>query len=108
MWSGYKDKGVPQLPVQLYKTFDTDDVYMVRGDTLYLYLEKPKSPGDFMLTKWQGHDLHIMNKWAINRVSAGLMAYALSENKDTEPFWVIKTPFIPESLPFETVEETEA
>jgi len=41
-----------------------------------MYLEKPRSPGDFMLTKWQGIDLHIMNKWAINRVSEELLEYA--------------------------------
>lgn len=70
MMSGFKDKGIPQLPTTLYKSFDTDDIHKVVDDkTVIMYLEKPRSPGDFMLTKWHGLDLHVMNKWAINRFS---------------------------------------
>jgi len=77
MMSGFVDKGIPQLPTTLYKSFDTDDVHSaVDENTIVMYLEKPRSPGDFMLTKWQGIDLHIMNKWAINRVSEELLEYA--------------------------------
>ena len=77
MMSGFVDKGIPQLPTTLYKSFDTDDIHSaVDKNTIVMYLEKPRSPGDFMLTKWQGIDLHIMNKWAINRVSDNLLAYA--------------------------------
>jgi hypothetical protein len=68
--SGHVDRGVAQLPTTLYKTFDTDDIHSVPDDrTLIMYLEKPRAPGDFMLTRWRGVDLHVMNKWAINRVS---------------------------------------
>jgi hypothetical protein len=75
--SGFVDKGIPQLPTTLYKSFDTDDIHSaVDEKTITMYLEKPRSPGDFMLTKWQGIDLHIMNKWAINRVSEELLEYA--------------------------------
>lgn len=74
MLSGFSDKGIPQLPTTLYKTFDTDDVHMVTSNnSLVLYLEKPRSPGDFILTKWEGIDIHIMNKWAINRISDSMM-----------------------------------
>ena len=77
MMSGFVDKGIPQLPTTLYKSFDTDDIHSaIDENTIVMYLEKPRSPGDFMLTKWQGIDLHIMNKWAINRVSDNLMEYA--------------------------------
>jgi hypothetical protein len=72
--SGFQDKGISQLPTTLYKTFDTDDVHSAVNDhTLIMYLEKPRSPGDFMLTKWDGVDLHVMNKWAINRISEGML-----------------------------------
>jgi hypothetical protein len=75
--SGFVDKGIPQLPTRLYKTFDTDDIHKaVDAQTLVMYLEKPRSPGDFVLTKWQGVDLHVMNKWAINRVSDELLRFA--------------------------------
>ena len=64
------------MPTTLYKTFDTDDVHSaVDANTLLLYLEKPRSPGDFMITKWSGVDLHVMNKWAINRISKELLSY---------------------------------
>ena len=77
MMSGFVDKGIPQLPTTLYKSFDTDDIHSaVDENTVIMYLEKPRSPGDFMLTKWQKLDLHIMNKWAINRVSEELLEYA--------------------------------
>ena len=77
--SGFVDKGIPQLPTTLYKSFDTDDIHSaVDENTIVMYLEKPRSPGDFMLTKWQGVDLHVMNKWAINRVSEELLEYAKS------------------------------
>ena len=58
MMSGFVDKGIPQLPTTLYKSFDTDDIHSaVDENTVIMYLEKPRSPGDFMLTKWQKLDL---------------------------------------------------
>ena len=79
MLSGFRDKGLAQLPFTLYKTFDTDDIYKARGEKLYLYLEKANAPGDFMLTKWVGTDIHIMNKWAFNRISDHLLEVAQSD-----------------------------
>ena len=68
MMSGFADKGISQLPTTLYKSFDTDDIHkVIDNQTIIMYLEKPRAPGDFILTKWQGLDLHVMNKWAINR-----------------------------------------
>ncbi len=76
MMSGFQERGIPQLPTTLYKTFDTDDVHSAVSDnTLIMYLEKPRSPGDFMLTKWSGVDLHVMNKWAINRISEDMLSH---------------------------------
>lgn len=79
MMYGFKDKGLPQLPVKLYKTFDTDDIYFAKKRSLYFYLEKPDATGDFMITKWKDQDVHIMNKWAINRTSEYLFNYALDK-----------------------------
>ena len=42
---------------------------------LIFYPENPKSLGDFMLCRWRGLDIPVMNKWAINRVSNKLMEY---------------------------------
>jgi hypothetical protein len=74
MLSGHIDRQVPELPVRLYKTFDTDDIHGVMGkNDLMLYLEKIRSPGDFILTRWKDVDVHIMNKWALNRISEGML-----------------------------------
>jgi len=75
MLGGFIEKGIPQLPIpKLYKTFDTDDVHSVAENEIVFYLEKPKALGDFMLTRWKNIDIHIMNKWAINRVSKEMLA----------------------------------
>lgn len=84
MLGGFIDKNISQLPTTLYKTFDTDNIYKIVDDkTLYLYLEKSKSPGDFILSKWKGVDLHVMNKWAINRVSKELLDYVTTTTATT-------------------------
>jgi len=78
MISGFEDKGIPQLPTTLYKSFDTDDIHKaVDKNNIIMYLEKPRSPGDFILTKWSNLDLHVMNKWAINRISDKLIEYVI-------------------------------
>ena len=82
MISGYQDKGVPQLPNKLYKTFDTDDVEeALDSNDLLLYLEKIRSPGDFILARWKGVDLHVMNKWAINRISDQLIKHLITAKR---------------------------
>lgn len=71
---GYSDRGVAELPVTLYKSFDNDDIHSVDENLhLILFLEKTRSPGDFILTRWYNVDIHIMNKWAINRVSDNVL-----------------------------------
>jgi hypothetical protein len=76
MISGFVDKGIPQLPTTLYKSFDTDDIHSANGlNSIIMYLERPDQPADFILTKWKDMDLHVMNKWAINRVSEELIEH---------------------------------
>ena len=89
-WGGHTDKAVPQLPVTLYKTFDNDDIYKMQDECLYLYLEKPRSPGDFMLTKWEGIDIHIMNKWALGRISGNILKFAEQKTVVKQTECVIK------------------
>ena len=74
MIGGFADCGVPQLPIKLYKTFDNDNIDSVLGMNDILFaLEKPRSPGDFILTRWKNVDIHVMNKWAINRATEKLL-----------------------------------
>ena len=71
MIDGFRDKKFPQLPVTLYKSFDNDAIHSVDSCTnMVLYLEKGN---DYILTRWKNTDIHIMNKWAINRVGNKLM-----------------------------------
>ena len=82
MMSGLKDKGLPQLPFPLYKSFDTDDLHSAEShNSMILFLEKTRSPGDFILTKWKDVDLHIMNKWAINRISKEMLRHVTTTTK---------------------------
>jgi len=84
MISGFKDQGLEQLPMpELYKTFDLDDIHEVNTTTgaLTLFIEKINCTGEYVLTKWQGVDLHVMNKWAINRISDGLIEYAKKKER---------------------------
>ncbi len=74
MMNDLTDKSIPELPFKLYKSFDFDDIHSVGpGPELTMYLEKHDSPGDFILSKWRDLDLHVMNKWAINRATNDLM-----------------------------------
>lgn len=74
MINGLEDRSIPQLPTTLYKTFDFDDIHSVKSESeLVMYMEKPQEPGDFTLCKWSDRDLHVMNKWALNRISQDLM-----------------------------------
>lgn len=83
MMGGFQDCRIPQLPVRLHKTFDTDDIHSVCADNeLIFYLEKERSPGDFILARWKGVDVHVMNKWAIDRIG-NQMLELLSKNKTT-------------------------
>ena len=67
------------IQMRIYKSFDIDDVHSApKLNEIMLYLEKPRSPGDFMLTKWAGQNIHIMNKWAINRVTDDLIKHVSS------------------------------
>lgn len=85
MVGGYQDKGVAQLPHKLYKTFDLDDVdRALASNDLLLYLEKVRSPGDFILTRWKGVDLHVMNKWAINRIGDELIKFITQPKSPTK------------------------
>jgi len=76
MINGLTDKAVSQLPTKLYKTFDFDDIHSANSDSeLILYTEKSSTPGDYLLCKWSNMDLHVMNKWAINRVCDQIMEH---------------------------------
>ena len=68
--TGMQDRGISQLPFKLYKSFDFDDIDCVLdNNAVRLFLEKHDCHAEYILAEWKDLDLHIMNKWAINRVS---------------------------------------
>lgn len=65
---------IQELPIAgLIMAWDTDDIYDVVGiNDITLYAAKSTKDG-FNLVRLKNHDVHIMNKWAINRVSNKLI-----------------------------------
>lgn len=65
------DSVVGNLPIPgLLMSWDTDDIHSIPdADEIILYAEKPSNGGSYLLTKLKNQDVHIMNKWAINRFS---------------------------------------
>ena len=72
--SGMQDKGIAQLPFKLYKSFDFDDIdSVIDKNVIRMFVEKHDCHGEYLLAEWRDLDLHVMNKWAINRVSEDLL-----------------------------------
>ena len=57
-----------ELPITgLLMSWDTNDIYEIADiNDITLYVEKP-SKGEYTLARFKNQDVHIMNKWAINR-----------------------------------------
>jgi hypothetical protein len=68
------DSTVKELPIPgLLMSWDTDDIYAVNNiNDITLYTEK-ETKGTYMLTRLKNQDVHIMNKWAINRHAATII-----------------------------------
>ena len=72
--TGFVDSSI-SVALSLYKSFDTDDVHSaVDENTIIMYLEKLEVRRLYAY-KWQKVDLHVMNKWAINRISDKMLDY---------------------------------
>lgn len=61
--------GISELPINsIYKALDTSDIHSVNGvNDLTLLLAKTDNTSKFILTRVKDIDIHIMNKWAIQR-----------------------------------------
>lgn len=70
MLNGFNDfeSIINELPIPgLSMSWDINDIHSVRFNDMTLYVEKEKEKGSYILTKIKDTDVHIMNKWAINR-----------------------------------------
>jgi len=76
MLNGFEENNmIPQLPIPyIYKLFDKDDIHSVNGlNDITFMVEKPNETGNYILTRTKDVDVHIMNKWAINRQADRLL-----------------------------------
>lgn len=66
---------VKELPIPgLLMSWDTEDIHDVHGmNDISLYSEKEKIKGEYIITRLKNTDIHILNKWAINRHSDRLI-----------------------------------
>ena len=70
MYMGFTGEHMDSLPVNLINSFDRDALHSVKTlDEIVMALEKPCTEGDFILTNFKYNNIHIMNKWALSRVS---------------------------------------
>ena len=69
------DSVVGNLPIPgLLMSWDVDDIHSIPGiDDIVLYSEKSKNKGTYLLCRLKKTDVHIMNKWSINRFSDRLI-----------------------------------
>ena len=72
---GFVDHNIPQLPFRLYKSFDVDDIERVIGQNELLILAEKDTAeaGDYIGIRWKNLDIHVMNKWAIERIIEDLL-----------------------------------
>ena len=65
---------IKELPIMgLLMSWDVDDIYKVNGiNDITIYTEKP-TKSTYLLCRIKEQDIHIMNKWAINRISDKLI-----------------------------------
>jgi hypothetical protein len=66
---------IPELPISgLLMSWDTDDIYKINGiNDITIFAEKKTEKGAYLLTRFKDTDIHLMNKWAINRHSSELI-----------------------------------
>ena len=76
MLNGFIDSSevISELPIPgLFMSWDRDDILDINGlNDITIYAEK-STKGTYTLTRLKNQDVHVMNKWAINRFSDKLI-----------------------------------
>jgi len=76
MLNGFNDfeSIITELPILgLLMSWDVNDIHSVKLNDIILYVERSESKGNYILSRIKDTDVHIMNKWAINRHSDELI-----------------------------------
>jgi len=74
-FTGTTDSVVGNLPIPgLLMSWDTDDIHSIPAvNDIVLYSEKKTEKGKYILSRIKNIDVHVMNKWAINRYADRLI-----------------------------------
>lgn len=68
------DSDIKELPIPgLLMSWDTNDIHSVEFNDMIIYVEKPEAKGTYLLSRIKNTDVHVLNKWAINRFSDKLI-----------------------------------
>jgi hypothetical protein len=71
MLNGFNDNGevIKELPLPgLFMSWDTNDIMAINDiNDITIFTDKTGERGNYILTRLQNTDVHIMNKWSINR-----------------------------------------
>lgn len=66
--NGYQSGNlVGPMPGKLYYITDKSILWSIEGDSLFLLLEKPKYTGEYTACRIDGANVHVMNKFSLNR-----------------------------------------
>lgn len=66
--NGFQDGNFAgKMPGKLFYTTDKDICYKLLPDSVLFLLEKEKHVGEYTLAKWSNHNIHVMNKFSLNR-----------------------------------------
>lgn len=60
---------IPELPINgMLMCWDSSDIYKINGiNDITVYAEKAEATGKYLLSRIKNTDIHVINKWAINR-----------------------------------------
>lgn len=69
LMSGFNNTIVPpKLPAEIYYCLDRDELFDIKNDKTFLFLiEKKDHLGEYTLAKTQNQNVHIMNKFSLDR-----------------------------------------
>lgn len=75
MMGGFSNKlNPPSLPCEIYYTLDRDELVRVDNNKEFLFLiQKPGHLGEYTYAKTSNQNIHIMNKFSINRLENELL-----------------------------------
>ena len=67
--NGYQDGDfAKEMPGKMYYSIDRDILHSIKNDEVKILLEKQGYPGQYIFSKVKGSNIHVMNKFSLERV----------------------------------------